>query len=112
MKVYISLPMSGHEHTVWDRWVAAKENVNNLFSNNVTITGPSNIDEFDSDGEKIPHDRDWCYYMARDVEDLLRSDAIYLTKGWKNSKGCRVEYAIASEMGHSILFAPDAHESL
>lgn len=48
--------------------------------------------------------------MAKDVEDLLRSDAIYLTKGWSKSKGCRVEKAISIEMGKEIIYAEDSEK--
>ena len=65
-----------------------------------------NIRDF-KEPDKFEYDRDWCYYMAKDVEDLLRSDAIYLTKGWSKSKGCRVEKAISIEMGKEIIYAED-----
>ena len=108
-KIYISLPMSGQEDTIWERYVKAELELKKKFGNDIEIKGPYNIRDFKAP-ENFKYDRDWCYYMAKDVEDLLRSDAIYLTKGWSKSKGCRVEKAISIEMGKEIIYAEDSEK--
>lgn len=108
-KIYISLPMSGQEDTIWERYVKAELELKKKFGNDIEIKGPYNIRDFKAP-ENFEYDRDWCYYMAKDVEDLLRSDAIYLTKGWSKSKGCRVEKAISIEMGKEIIYAEDSEK--
>lgn len=105
--IYISLPMSGQEDTIWERYVKAKIELKQKFGDSIEIKGPYNIVDF-KEPDKFEYDRDWCYYMAKDVEDLLRSDAIYLTNGWSKSKGCRVEKAISVEMGKEIMYAEDS----
>lgn len=107
--IYISLPMSGQEDTIWKRYVKAELELKNKFGDSIEIKGPCNIRDF-KEPENFEYDRDWCYYMAKDVEDLLRSDAIYLTKGWSKSKGCRVEKAISIEMGKEIIYAEDSEK--
>ena len=107
--IYISLQMSGQEDTIWKRYVKAELELKNKFGDSIEIKGPCNIRDF-KEPENFEYDRDWCYYMAKDVEDLLRSDAIYLTKGWSKSKGCRVEKAISIEMGKEIIYAEDSEK--
>ena len=84
-KIYISLPMSGQEDTIWTRYMKAELELKNKFGDGIEIKGPYNIRDF-KEPENFEYDRDWCYYMAKDVEDLLRSDAIYIIKGWSKYK--------------------------
>lgn len=99
--------MSGQEDTIWERYTKAEVELKQKFGDNIEIKGPYNIQDF-KEPDTFEYDRDWCYYMAKDVEDLLRSDSIYLTKGWSNSKGCKVEKAISVEMGKEIIYAEDS----
>ena len=46
----------------------------------------------------------WHDYMEEDIAALLRCDAIYMLKDWGQSKGARVEYQIAKEMGLAVFF--------
>lgn len=48
--------------------------------------------------------RSWEHYMAVDVCELLCCNAIYMMSCWGSSKGARVEYAIAKELGMQIFF--------
>lgn len=47
---------------------------------------------------------DWVDYMAIDLEALMRCNVIYLLDNWADSKGARIEFAIADQMGHSRLY--------
>ena len=107
--IYISLPMSGQEDTIWERYVKAELELKNKFGDSIEIKGQCNIRDF-KEPENFKYDRDWCYYMDKDVEDMLRSDAIYLKKGWSKSKCCRVEKAISIEMGKEIIYAEDSEK--
>lgn len=43
------------------------------------------------------------YFMGKDIEYILdHCDTIYLCEGWKNSKGCRLEYCVALVYGLEI----------
>ena len=46
----------------------------------------------------------WVEYMDLCVPELMRCDAIYMLKDWGSSRGARIEYAIAKEMGLKILY--------
>lgn len=47
---------------------------------------------------------EWEQYIARDIEALLKCQAIYMLPDWKESKGARIEYAVARELGHLVFF--------
>lgn len=49
-------------------------------------------------------ERKWEYYMAVDIAELLLCDSIYMLKCWGQSRGARLEYAIAKEIGLKIYF--------
>ena len=49
-------------------------------------------------------DKSWENYMRKDLAELTRCRAIYLLKGWKKSRGARLEYRIAKELGYLVIF--------
>ena len=49
-------------------------------------------------------DKSWEDYMRIDIAQLTRCRAIYLLKGWKKSRGARLEYRIAKELGYMVIF--------
>lgn len=49
-------------------------------------------------------EKPWIDYMREDIGELLTCDAIYMLKDWGQSKGARIEYQIAKELGLQILF--------
>jgi hypothetical protein len=55
---------------------------------------------------KIEHKEnpDWFDYMENDLAALLRCDGIYMLNDWGNSKGARIERAVALELGLSIVY--------
>jgi hypothetical protein len=48
-------------------------------------------------------DKQWADYMADDIKALFECDAIYMLSDWGQSKGARVEYAIAKELGLIVI---------
>lgn len=110
--IYISLPIGGHETTVKDRYNKAINDLKELGFNNNEIIGPININDFDNTGLTKERDHDWAWYMGKDVEILLRCDKIYMTQGFNDSPGCRVELAIAKAQQMNILFAKNSRDSL
>ena len=48
--------------------------------------------------------KDWSDYMVDDIAALLKCEAIYMLKDWGQSRGARIEYQIAKELGLQILF--------
>ena len=46
----------------------------------------------------------WKQYMSEDVLYLFECDSIYMLSNWGDSKGARLERAIAIEMGLDIIY--------
>lgn len=49
----------------------------------------------------------WEEYMIDDIRGLFECKAIYLHRDWGTSKGARIEYGIAKELGLKIFFEGD-----
>ena len=91
-RIYISIPISGHDlEKVKERARKAKERVSHRYDA---------ITPFDVCSEP---DKPYSYYMGKDIEALLECDAIYLCKGWQNSKGCMAECEVAKIYNKKII---------
>lgn len=104
MKIYISLPMTGYTKTVNKRYYNAYEELIKKYGKDITIVGPTNVDEFDENGlnpEAPIHS--WSWHMGEDVKVLLECDAIYMCRGWFASEGCRIELAVARMKGIEVV---------
>lgn len=87
MRVYISGPMSGLEGLNESTFRAAEELLK--------AAGHETI---------VPHDLtdpSWTYEqcMRRDLEELMRCDAIFMLPGWAASRGASVEFQVAGVLG-------------
>lgn len=52
-----------------------------------------------------PDGESWTYYMRHDLIKLCSScDKIYMLKGWRRSKGARLEHHIAKKLGFKIIY--------
>lgn len=109
MKIYISLPMTGYTKTVKRRYDEAYKELIQRFGNDVNITGPTNVDDFDDNGlDPNSPNHTWAWHMGEDVKVLLECDAIYLCRGWFDSEGCRIERAIAVTHNIKIYNQPNS----
>jgi len=50
------------------------------------------------------HDQSWQNFMRVDLKALLECDAIYMLKGWHESKGANIEYNLAKDLDLEIFF--------
>lgn len=51
-----------------------------------------------------PADMSWDYYMRNDIIKLMCCDSIYMIKGWRSSRGARLEHYIAKKLGFKIIY--------
>lgn len=90
--VYISLPITGvKESEIMANIIFAKIKINAIGKIGICSYDPNDTD------------KPYSYYMAKSIQLLLDSDAIYLCKGWETSKGCRAEYEVAKIYGKEII---------
>lgn len=57
--------------------------------------------------QELPVDATWEQHMIKDIELLLKCDAIYMMANWIDSKGAQIEYDIANRMKLEFLFESD-----
>lgn len=113
MKVYISLPMAGHQKTVRDRYESAKLEVLSKYGIETQVFGPTNISDFSENGlDPNAPVHSWAWHLGEDIKDLLECDVIYLCQGWSWSKGCRTELAVAKANLIDVIKQPNADASL
>ena len=63
---------------------------------NVIVITPFDVNENE--------DKDsYARKMGNDIEALLECDAIYMCKGWQDSKGCMAEFAVAKIYNKKII---------
>ena len=78
---------------LWDEgWAVICPHANTAF-----FGGPNERDRDNPNG-------DWQRWIRGDLEILARCDAIYMLRGWQDSKGASIEYAKARELGVEILY--------
>ena len=49
------------------------------------------------------HDKSWEAYMKEDIIALMGCDAIYMLSNWSFSKGARVEFDLACNLGFKVI---------
>ena len=85
MKVYISLPITGHDiEEVEARCIFAKSVLKKK--------GHAPVSPLDVSDNP---DASYAEHMGRDISALLEWDAVVFLKGWEESKGCTLEHAAA-----------------
>lgn len=101
-KIYLSLPIAGHEDTVLELNEEYKEVIKENFPD-WDIYSP--IDE-NGIGEAELKDHTQlertAFYMGKDIEAVILCDAIAMGPGWGDSKGCRVEKYTAEIYGKEV----------
>lgn len=102
-KCYISGKISGeYESVVFANFGLAKRNIElgGIFE----AVSPTELEHDHEYANKLPEYDKWAYYMDNCIKALLRCDAIFMLKNWGQSKGARVERAIAIELGLEIIY--------
>lgn len=101
-RIYISIPISGRDlemvkEEAYDKreWILWE-----YFGLDRGFHRQDVITPFDVCPEA---DKPYSYYMGKDIEALLECDAIYMCRGWQNSKGCMAEFEVARIYGKQII---------
>lgn len=97
-RIYISGPITGIDPEVCrNRFEAAEKR---LIARGYTPVNPLK--------NGLPDDAPYDDHMRRDLEMLAECDAIYMLDGWEKSKGCRIEFNVATVRRISITFEREA----
>ena len=116
VRIYISLPISGcnleerkkKAAQMKDKVMqAVKTNKLAYISKNgkaVSLTESNTV--VITPFEIVPDATDMTYeqVMAKDLEVLMTCDIVVFARHWQYSKGCRIEFAVARELGIRVNF--------
>ena len=94
MKVYISIPISGHDEK------KVREHAD-IIKASLSRAGHAPVNPFDiyiGDGPS------YADYLCADLRKLADCDAIFLCDGWQFSRGCRIERMFAEEFCKQIMY--------
>lgn len=86
MRAYISGPMTDTE----DYEAAFRKAARYLRKKGLDVVNPAELDDLEH-GELSYEE-----YLARDIVEILSCDALVLLDGWEQSRGAKLEYALAN----------------
>ena len=92
-KIYISGKISGMEERAKELFRAAEIK---LIQNGYAPVNPMSLPH--------NHDKEWSSFMKEDITALMDCDSIYLLTNWHESKGAKIEFDLAIELGLNLLF--------
>ena len=93
-RIYISGPISGHD--LGERRATFHLTQRFLEHQDFEAINPMK--------NGLPAEATTHEHMKRDIELLLTCNAIYMMKGWTHSKGCQVEFEVATSIGLPVYF--------
>ena len=95
MKIFISMPMNGKTR---EEIIERRREIENLLVERFTSETITIIDSLVDDPTKGPI---WCLgYSIQKMED---ADLIVFDKGWREARGCKIEYDVCSYYGFRFM---------
>lgn len=93
MTIYLSGRITGNPNYVQD-FERAERQINFL---HCEVVNPVKVSPYDEN-------KSWSDYMKDDLKAMLDCDAIYMLKGWKRSKGARLERKLARRLNITVFY--------
>lgn len=97
MKIYISLPITGHD-------IEEVEASCIYASGVIQAKGHTPVSPLDVSPDP---DASYAEHMGNDIEALLCCDEVLFLDGWRTSKGCRLEHEAAIIYGKVAFYSMD-----
>ena len=97
-RIYLAGPMTGLPEFNYPAFHAEASRLRQL---GYHVENPAEIN---------PEGGSWADCMRRDIPQLLTCDSLALLPGWDKSKGARLEYHVASELGMQVFTASQITE--
>jgi hypothetical protein len=95
MTIYLSGPMTGHPEWNYPAFHAAAQRLR--------TAGHDVFSPAENFGGDVTRPR--ADHMRKNIEAVLAADAVAVLPGWEQSKGARLEVAVAREIGTPVVFA-------
>ena len=106
MIIYIAGPMRGYPNHNFDAFHKAEKRWAKKTSVITKIFNPARMDEEEGFDPSIAEDSKEhsrsC--MGRDLNAILKCDALVMLPGWEHSEGARVEHSLATYLGMPIFY--------
>lgn len=101
-KLYISIPITGHP--IEEVKARANELKEILSVEGWVVVTPFDVVP-DEEIAHIPNTVEkYAYCMGKDIEKILLCDAVFMTEGYINSKGCKLELQAALIYRKTVIF--------
>jgi len=99
-RIYIAGPMSGYPNRNKQAFNSAADHFRGLGH---TVINPAELDDAE-DLDTHP----WEYYLRRDLGEMLaKCDTIALLPEWIESRGARLEFKVAAELGFEVVLVSE-----
>lgn len=97
MKVMISQPMNGK----------TEEQIRNVRNEIIAKFNKMHIEVIDTlFTDEAPADCNIAvYYLGKSISAMKDIDALYMCEGWREARGCVIEYEVAMKYGIKILYS-------
>lgn len=95
MTIYISGPITKNPDYKQD-FMNAEAELNRMFHHKADIINPVFLTTVKNGS--------WEFYMRVCLKALADCDTIFMLKGWRRSKGARLEYKIAKKLNMKVLY--------
>lgn len=102
MKIYLAGPMRGYEEF---NFPAFHREAARLRGAGHTVFSPAERDLEDGFDPKNSVAKSIDYYMAIDLPEVCKADAVVVLPGWEESQGCTIEVAVGRACKKEILHA-------
>jgi len=98
-KIYIAGPMRGYEELNHPEFYKAEK-----YLNSKGIWNPINPARMDDEIYCYEESPDHVEALKRDIDEVFKAEAIYMLRGWTDSKGALVEHALALYLDLYIMY--------
>jgi hypothetical protein len=107
LNIYIAGPMRGYTNHNFDAFMEADRMLRSKWNSMVgVIFNPAqmDLDEGFDPSQAVDTKEHLKGCMTRDLNAILKSDAVYMLTGWEKSEGAKVEHALAVYLGLRIFY--------
>lgn len=94
MHIYLSGPISGHN-------LDTRRQDFDAIGQTLEAMGHT---VFNPMSNGLPAEASTHQHMRRDILSLMQCDAIFMMRGWLHSKGCKLEFDVATAVGIPVYF--------
>ena len=98
-KIYIAGPMRGYEQLNYPAFYKAEK-----YLKSKKVWKPINPARMDDEIYGSEESLDHVEALKRDIDEIFEAEAMYMLRGWTDSKGALVEHALALYLGLYIMY--------